>query len=258
MLLISIVTPSYNQGIFLERNLRSVLNQSYKNFEHIVIDGESEDDTMAVLIKYRHLKWVSENDGGQAHAVNKGLRMAKGDVIGWLNSDDLYVPETFKRVNTIFSNDDELDFIFSNCLIIDENDRITGYLRGKDPEKYSVLNNCNFIAQPTVFFRRRVLEITGYLNESYNLSMYIDYWRRISKSHKMRFVDDIFACFRIHSDSKTSLYRREFKTESKRSFFKNGGSIFSPYYFETFIKPKIIFLTCENFLIKKLFYKNKH
>jgi len=88
---ISIITPSCNQGKFIEKNIKSVLNQHYKNFEHIVIDGGSKDNTVAILKKYSHLKWVSEKDSGQSHAFNKGLKMATGQIIGWINSNIGYV-----------------------------------------------------------------------------------------------------------------------------------------------------------------------
>jgi len=99
---ITIVTPSFNQGNFIDENIQSVLTQNYPNFEHIIIDGGSIDGTVDILKKYSHLKWVSEPDRGQASALNKGFRMATGDVIGWLNSDDSYLPGTFEVVARAF------------------------------------------------------------------------------------------------------------------------------------------------------------
>ena len=99
---ITIVTPSFNQGKFIDENIQSVLTQNYPNFEHIIIDGGSIDGTVDILKKYSHLKWVSEPDRGQASALNKGFRMATGDVIGWLNSDDSYLPGTFEVVARAF------------------------------------------------------------------------------------------------------------------------------------------------------------
>ena len=110
---ISILTPSYNQGEYLEQNILSVLNQNYDDFEHIIIDGGSTDDTISVLKKYPHLKWVSEKDEGQADALNKGLRIASGDYVGWLNSDDYYEPNIFQTVVKYFENFDA-DWVIGN------------------------------------------------------------------------------------------------------------------------------------------------
>ncbi len=95
---ISVITPSLNQGKFVERCIQSVLNQAYPNFEHIIIDGGSSDETLETLNQYPHLKWVSESDKGQAHAINKGIAMAEGEILAWLNSDDAYTVGAFVAV----------------------------------------------------------------------------------------------------------------------------------------------------------------
>jgi glycosyltransferase involved in cell wall biosynthesis len=254
-LTISVVTPSLNQARFLRKNIISVLSQKYTQFEHIVADGGSTDGSIDILASYPHLKWFSEKDSGQAQAINNALKKVRGDIVGWLNSDDVYCQATFGKVSAIFRSDKYLDFIFSNCLHIDQDDRIIGFQAGKDPEIYPVLFHRNYIPQPTVFFRRRVLDITGYLDERYQMSMDFDYWRRISKSHKMKFVNDIFACFRQHVLSKTHTNTAKFKAESRVSFFENGGTVFSPYYFETFIRPKLTALFINNILFRRIFYK---
>ena len=252
--MISVVTPSLNQAAYLEKNILSVLNQDYPNFEQVVIDGGSSDGTVDILKKYPHIKWVSEKDNGQAHAINKGFKLAKGKIIGWLNSDDVYQPGAFKKAADFFDRFEDVDFIFSHCLRIDKDDNILSMATGKDPRFWDVLYNTNFIPQPTIFFRDCVFEKTGYLDESFFLAMDIDYWRRIKKNHKMMLVKDIFASFRLHSESKTTLYLNNFKKESKASFFQNGGSIFSPYYFETFIKPKLMKIFIYNPVFRRLFF----
>jgi glycosyltransferase involved in cell wall biosynthesis len=256
--MISVITPSFNQAAYLNKSIQSVLAQKYPNFEHIVIDGGSTDASLDVLNAFPHLIWISETDNGQAHAVNKGFRMAGGDIIGWLNSDDTYTEGTFHKVNNIFRRDTQIDFIFSNCFIVNGDGHVVGFLQGKNPENYNVLDHTNFIPQPTVFFRKHILQKTGFLHEAYHLSMDFDYWRRVSRNHKMKYVDDeVFACFRLHNHSKTHHNRKKFKHESKLSFFQQGGSIFSPYYFETFIKPFLLAFFVYNPLTRRLFFRRR-
>ena len=254
--MISIITPSYNQSDFIEKNILSVICQNYPDVEHIVVDGGSTDQSVQILQKYDHLKWISEKDRGQSHAINKGFRRAIGDIIGWLNSDDVYMPGTFFKVERIFEKHPDVDLIFSHCLRIDADDRVLSMAQGRDPERYDVLKYPNYIPQPTVFFRNKIFQTTGYLFEEYQYVMDFDYWRRISKHHKLMLVNDIFAAFRIHGDSKTGKFERHFKHESKISFFRNGGHIRTPYYYEKFIKPKLLNLFIYNPLIKKIFFSN--
>jgi len=255
--LVSIVTPSFNQGQYIEETIRSVLLQRYPNLEYIVVDGGSKDNSVEIIQKYE--KWlahfVSESDQGQANAINKGWQGSTGQILAWINSDDIYLPGTLKKVSTLFYEHPQVDFIFSHCLVINEKGRIINMIQGKDPEKFEILSWRNFIPQPTVFFRKKVLQSTGYLNEKLNLSMDFDYWRRISKSHKMKLINDIFACFRLHNESKTSLQLKQFRKESKRSFFTHGGTIWSPYYFETFFQPWLMSIFIRNPIVKRLFYR---
>ena len=128
---ISIVTPSLNQGQFIKRTILSVLKQGCHNIEYIVMDGGSTDNTVEILKKYEdRLIWKSEPDRGQSHAINKGFRMATGEIIGWLNSDDTYEPDALKTVIQFFSEHPEIDLIYGDCNMIDENDNIIGMFQG--------------------------------------------------------------------------------------------------------------------------------
>jgi glycosyltransferase involved in cell wall biosynthesis len=254
---ISIITPSLNQGSYIDKNINSILNQGYENFEHIIIDGKSNDNTLSVLKKYNHIKLISEKDKGQANAINKGFKLAEGDIIGWLNSDDVYMDGTFRKVNKIFNECPGVDFIFSHCLIINDKDEIVGFLEGKDPNRFSVLTQLNKIPQPTVFFRNNVFKKTGYLDEELFFAMDFDYWKKIAKNHKMMLVNNIFACFREHREAKSYKYHKIGQKEAKRSFFKHGGTIFTPYYFETWIKPKLINIFVYNFITRRVFFHGK-
>ena len=119
---ISIITPSYNQAQFIERTILSVLNQDYKDIEYIIMDGGSTDGTVEILKKYSdHIIWKSEKDNGQSDAINKGLKMATGDIVAYLNSDDTYQPGAFKEVATFFEKNPDKKWVYGKCLIINEN-----------------------------------------------------------------------------------------------------------------------------------------
>ena len=123
---ISIVIPSYNQGEFIERTILSVLNQSYPNLELIIIDGKSSDKTITILKKYNQYisTWISEPDKGQSDAVNKGIKIAKGEIIGWINSDDIYINNCLYAINKYFQSNEDSDIVFANYYFIDNNDNI--------------------------------------------------------------------------------------------------------------------------------------
>jgi glycosyltransferase involved in cell wall biosynthesis len=200
---ISILTPSYNQGDYIEENIISVLNQNYQNFEHIIIDGGSTDNTLNVLKKYKHLKWVSERDKGQADALNKGLYMADGEIIGWINSDDYYEKNIFNSVATAF-NIKETQWVIGNIIYL--------YSDSKDSQKKispnityeNLLKNPDIVKQPATFFRKSALEIVGGWNPALYMVMDYDLWLRMSRLSDPFMVNKNWAYFRIHGDQKTS------------------------------------------------------
>ena len=217
---ISIITPSYNQGRFIERTVRSVLDQGYPNLEYIVMDGGSQDGTLDVLRRYEgRLTWVSEQDRGQADAINKGIRRTSGDIVAYLNSDDVYRPGALLRVAEEFDRHREALWLTGKCAIIDEEDRevrrpITAYknllLRRYS---YSLLLVTNPVSQPATFWRRSAVEQFGLFNEDEHLVMDYDFWLRIGKENPPVVLDDYLADFRVYAASKTS---RSFLTTFER------------------------------------------
>ncbi len=217
---ISIITPSYNQGQFIERTIRSVLDQNYPNLEYLVIDGGSQDGTAGILKKYEErLRWVSEKDKGQADAINKGIGRATGDIIAYLNSDDVYEPGALNKVAEHFRTHPETLWLTGKCRIIDEKDReirrpITAYknflLRHYS---YSLLLVTNPASQPATFWRRSAVDEFGLFDENEHLVMDYDYWLRIGKKYPLAVLDGYLAGFRVYASSKTS---RSFLTTFKR------------------------------------------
>jgi glycosyltransferase involved in cell wall biosynthesis len=204
---ISVVTPSYNQGKFIERTILSVIEQNYPNVEYIIIDGGSKDETIDVIKKYESYisYWVSEPDKGQSDALNKGLSRATGDIIAWINSDDYYALNTFHAVASILSNPDAY-IVNGNCMMeysdsslnyIDKSGKIT-FLRML---QYWKPHFCP--PQPAIFFKRSVLEDIGYINEKLHYSMDLDLWLRMSLKYEFIFKDQLFAHYLIHDDSKS-------------------------------------------------------
>jgi len=201
---VSVVTPSYNQGRFIERTIRSVLDQEGPPVEYVVIDGGSSDETVSILKRFdSDLSWVSETDDGQAHAVNKGLDRIGGDIIGWLNSDDVYYPGAIRAVRGFFTRHPEIDVVYGDGHHIDENGRIIDayYTEPWNPHR---LRDICFLCQPAVFFRRRVVERCGPLDVGLQYCMDYEYWLRLS-AEGMRFghLRRYLAGSRLYADNKT-------------------------------------------------------
>jgi glycosyltransferase involved in cell wall biosynthesis len=202
---LSIVTPSYNQGRFIERTIESVLSQRFPgSLEYLVMDGGSSDETVAILRKYsQRVAWVSEKDGGQADAVNKGLWRATGDIIGWLNSDDTYYPGAFQAVCEAFDSDSSLDVVYGGANHIDENDRVIEPYPTEDHNFSRLFYTCYF-CQPAVFFRKSVVDRFGPLDARLHFSMDYEYWVRLTLAGaKFGRIEPVLAGSRLYPQNKT-------------------------------------------------------
>jgi len=208
---LSIITPSFNQAGFIEETIRSVLDQETgMPVEHIVVDGGSDDGTVDILKKYSgKVIWLSEKDEGQSDAVNKGVEMASGNIIGWLNSDDLYLPGSLKKVEDAFNEKPESLWLYGDCRMIDEQGRevrkwITSYKnRLSRSFSYNKLLLENFISQPAVFFRKDAFLSAGKLDLSLGYAMDYDLWIRLSRLGEPAVIHEDLALFRLHSGSKS-------------------------------------------------------
>lgn len=201
---ISILTPSYNQGPFIEKNIQSVLSQGYSNIEHIIIDGGSSDNTLEVLKNHSHLQWVSEPDGGQADALNKGLAMATGDIIGWINSDDYYEENIFPDVITHFENNPSLQWLIGDITLHFTGVEIFKRIRSQEITYDNLLKNPDIVKQQGVFFRKRVLDEVDGWNKNLYMVMDFDLWVKIARKYTPKMIHNNYAYFLCHADQKSS------------------------------------------------------
>ena len=207
---VSIITPSYNQGRYLERTIRSVLAQRRAEpafagpFEYLVMDGASGDESVEILKRYgNELQWVSEKDRGQADAVNKGLARATGEIIGWLNSDDIFYPGAVAAAAGFLERRPEIDVVYGNGNHIDENDRVIEPYPTEDWNFERLKERC-FLCQPAVFFRRRVVERFGPLGVDWRYALDYEYWLRLGKNGaRFARIGEVLAGSRLHAETKT-------------------------------------------------------
>lgn len=221
---ISIVTPTYNSAAYLEETIHSILNQSYKNFEHIIIDGQSTDNTVDLIKKYSHIQWFSEKDNGQSNAINKGFRLATGDILAWQNSDDLYFPDTFETVVDFFQKNPDVDIVYGYYQLIEAGGEWICDVKPIDWNLWLFAHGRFVPVQPTVFWRRKVYELVGDLDESLHYCMDVDFYCRSSKEFKFACIHKFLGKFRVHPQSKTQnvanikKIRQEWKAILSHSF----------------------------------------
>lgn len=204
--LVSVITPSYNQGRFIEQTIQSVLSQDYPHIEYLVIDGGSTDNTLDVLRKYEtRLTWVSEPDEGQTAAINKGFKRAQGDIVCWLNSDDTYEPGAVRTAVEFLCAHPDVMMVYGEGNEIDEN----GALRHRFPatqefDLWALIYIWDYILQPTTFFRKQIFDTIELPDVGLRWCMDWDLWMRIGGRFKVAYVDYVFANSRLYPETKTA------------------------------------------------------
>lgn len=203
---ISIITPSFNQGQFIEETILSILNQDYSNIEYIIIDGGSNDNTVDIIKKYseRITYWVSEKDSGQSEAINKGFMKATGDIVCWINSDDILMPGAVKKVMQYFSEHPDIKFINGYVLLIDKNSNILfNYFILKQKNWYAK-HGIFYVSQQAMFWKRSLFNSIGYLKEDFHAMMDREFLIRVLKNKiKVGQIKKTLSGFRRHEASKT-------------------------------------------------------
>jgi len=240
---ITVITPSFNQGRFIEETIKSVLDQDYPDLEYIVMDGGSKDNTVEILRKYEpRLKWVSERDRGQSDAINKGIGKATGDIIAYLNSDDHYEPGALEKVARFFVKNPEKVWVTGRCRIIDTDGKevrrfITEYknfLLGR--YSYNILLVTNFISQPATFLRKEAFDSFGLFDETQHRVMDYDFWLRMGANHAPGILADYLASFRVHPASKTSSsFHSTFKEELEVARKYSGSAFLNAIHYLSYL-----------------------
>ncbi|GEM_PF-625761 len=241
---ISVITPSFNQGKFIQATLDSILKQDYPHVEHIVMDGGSTDETVDILknVQDSRLKWTSERDNGQSDAINKGLHVASGDILAYLNSDDIYLDGTLAFVADYFQTHPEVDFIYGDCLTIDTEGKILPVvLKTQSFNLRDALTMRMRWAQPAFFWRREVTAHIGLFDETFHYLMDQDYWlRMVLADYKPDYIPRNMAAFRFHGGSKT--------TNQIVKFNHDWAIIIQKIYQRTDLSPGILELKRTAFL----------
>src|ERR1700735_3044964 len=209
--LISIVTPSLNQASFIGEALQSVERQSYANWEHHVMDGMSTDGTVDLLRamtskkEQQKLFWVSERDSGQSDALNKGFRRVRGDIIGWLNSDDRYRVGCFEHIVKAFEENPSVDIVYGDYLIVDESGNPFQIRRELALHKSILLyHRVLYIPTTATFFRRRIFDENNWLEANLQYAMDLEFFIRLSaRGYRFKHIPQLLADFRIQANSKT-------------------------------------------------------
>jgi glycosyltransferase involved in cell wall biosynthesis len=217
MTLVSIITPSYNQGSFLEQTMLSVLEQDYPRIEYIVVDGGSTDRSVEVIRKYadRLAYWISEPDSGQAEAINKGFARANGEIVAWLNSDDYYMHNTVSVAVRCFEQNPDVVMVYGDMLAVDGEGQTINILKYKQLTLEDLL--CfQIVGQPSVFFRRSALEKTGWLEPSFHYMLDHHLWIRLAQQGRILHVPQVWSAARYHPGAKNRAKAAEFGREAFR------------------------------------------
>ena len=226
--LVSIVSPSLNQGRWIRTAIESVRAQTYPRVEHVVVDGGSTDDTLEILRNVEGFRWISEPDRGQSHALNKGFALAHGEILGWLNADDAYEPAAV-AAGVAALRESGVGLAYADVTRVNDDGVNPRRIRSRPGwDLWTEVNEGCGIYSPSVFFTRNAFEAVGGIDESLHLTMDYDLWLRIGGRFGAVHVDDVWSVQRIHDDAKTMRRYEDFWPERLRVSRRHGGRLLSP------------------------------
>ena len=230
--LITVVTPSYNQGRFIRATINSVLSQDYPNVEYIIMDGGSTDETAAVVSEYAsRVRWISEKDRGQSHAINKGFRMAKGELVSWLNSDDVILPNALRLAARAFQQNPALGAVYGEGYQIDIDGKIRQTFPCTEPfNLWKLMHLSDYILQQSSYFRKAVLDEVGYLDEDLHYALDWDLFIRIGKVYELGYIREHMGSIREYADAKSFAGGAKRFAELARMMRKHTGVRYPPGY----------------------------
>lgn len=233
--LVSIVTPSLNQSQYVREAIESVRAQTYALIEHVVVDGGSTDGTLDVLREHHELRWISEPDRGQSHALNKGFAMATGEIFDWLNADDAYERDAVAEAVGAL-RESGAGLVYADVTRVNDEGVDPRRIRSRPTwELWTELNDGNGVFSPAVFFTRAAFEAVGGLDESLHLAMDYDLWLRIGKRFGAQHVDRVWALQRIHGEAKTIRRYDDFWPERLAVSRRHGGRLVSPLLIRRYV-----------------------
>lgn len=241
---VSIVTPSFNQGQYLEETIRSVISQDYPYLEYMIVDGGSTDGSRSLIQKYesRLAWWVSEKDQGQTDAINKGFARATGQILAWLNSDDTYEPGAVGRAVKALMAHPEAGMVYADCNYIDEQGHVIGKFPAAQTDYARLRTGYVHIPQQTMFFRAGLWKEVGPLDPSFYFAMDYDLWTRLAARAGLHYAaGETWANFRLHGSGKTIAADDRCWPEMLRVHYRDGGSFLAPivakYYIRKLVAP---------------------
>jgi glycosyltransferase involved in cell wall biosynthesis len=229
--LVTVVTPCLNQARFVEEAVRSVREQDYPRIEHVVVDGGSTDGSLEILRRCDHIRLISEPDDGQADALRKGFALANGEIFGWLNADDAYLPGAVSAAVAKLRSGD-FGLVYGGYRVVHENGETAFEVPPHPFDFETLLDAKNFVPQPSAFFTREAYEAVSGIDPRYHYAMDYDLWVRIGRRFNVGVIDGILSCFRFHTESKSVSAADSFYPEMRKISRRSGGRFFSRMYLD--------------------------